>query len=330
MPDHLFETANQHVDRSLIESLAPGGRWEGDDYQTYSPFRTQGHIHSFHVKLWPDSGQWRFHDFADGDDGDVIEMARRVWGLSLVDAAKRIAGESTYAPIPEPNRGRGRPPAAKPVTLPTDAAMGNAAAGIKAVYSKSRILEIAKMMHNPIAQAGQIAGVWWYKTADGLVDGLDVRFEKDVEGGSKPGREKIVITYWYDGTTVRTSPAPVLIFGRDQLAARPTAPVVIHEGAKCAALATTDLPDFVHIAWSGGAQKAGKADWGCLAGREVVFYPDSDAPGLAAARAVSERVRGLAKSFHIRAPLAQAVAKYGAGSDIVEALKMCDDWEGAK
>jgi len=312
-----FAVAHQRVDRGLVESLSPGGEWRAaEDYYCLSPLRSDTRIGSFHIHN--PEGTWLYKDFASGDGGDIIELAAAVWHVEPLEAAKKIAGESTYTPQ-SPRPARGRPPAAKPVALPAIQAMGDAPTGVKAVYSKSRILEIAKMMKNPIAQAGQIAAVWWYKNEAGEVDGLDVRFEKEGEDGRK---EKIVITYWYDGQTVRTSPAPVLVYGRDQLASRPDAVVIIHEGAKCAALAEAALPDFVHIAWSGGAQKAGKADWGCLAGREVVFYPDSDAPGLAAARAVSERVRGLAKSFHIRAPLAAAVERFGAGSDIAEALQV--------
>jgi putative DNA primase/helicase len=246
-------------------------------------------------------------------------LAASVWNIEPLEAAKRIAGDSPYVPQAPRPASRGRPPAAKPVALPAEIAMGNAEKNVKAVYSKSRILEIAKMMKNPIAQAGQIAAVWWYKNEKGDVDGLDVRFEL--------AREKIVITYWYDGTTVRTSPAPVLIYGRDQLIARPDTTICIHEGAKCAEAAAKALPDFVHIAWSGGAQKAGKADWGCLRGREVIIYPDADAPGSSAAYAIRERLQGLAKSFYIRAPLPAAVARFGPGSDIVEAMQVASPEE---
>ena len=321
MPDHILETAHARVDRGLVESLSPGGEWRGsEDYYCLSPLRSDTRIGSFHIHN--PEGRWMYKDFASGDGGDIIELCAAVWHVEPLEAARKIAGESQYTPQ-APRPAKGRPPAAKPVALPAIQAMGDAPTGVKAVYSKSRILEIAKMMKNPIAQAGQIAAVWWYKTAEGLVDGLDVRFEKEgLDEAGQPRKEKIVITYWFDGTTVRASPAPVLVYGRDQLALRPDVPAVIHEGAKCAALAQEALPDFVHIAWSGGAQKAGKADWGCLRGREVVIYPDSDAPGFAAARAVSERVRGLAKSFHIRVPLAAAVARFGAGSDIAEALQV--------
>ena len=257
MPDHIFETAHQRVDRGLIESLSPGGEWRGnEDYYCLSPLRADNRLGSFHIHR--PEGTWLYHDFASGDGGDIIELCAQVWHVEAIEAARKIAGESTYTPSAPARAKPGRPPAAKPVALPAQVAMGDAAANVKAVYAKSRILEIAKMMKNPIAQAGQIAAVWWYKNAEGLVDGLDVRFEKEGPDG-KPG--KIVVTYWYDGQSVKTSPAPVLVYGRDCLALFPSRPVCIHEGAKCASLAQEALPDFVHVAWSGGAQKAVKADW---------------------------------------------------------------------
>lgn len=319
MPDQIFAHAHARVDRGFVESLSPGGEWRADDdYYCLSPVRADNRLGSFHIHR--PEGTWLYHDFASGDGGDIIELASLVWHVEPVEAAKRIAGDSTGTPLPPKPATRGRPPIAKPVALPSEVAMGNAEKGIKAVYSKSRILEIAKMMKNPIAQARQIKGVWWYKNEKGEVDGLDVRFElADSVSGRK---EKIVVTYWFDGTTVRTSPAPVLVYGRDQLAAHPDWPAVIHEGAKCAALAAEALPDFVHIAWSGGAQKAGKADWGCLQSREVVIYPDADDPGFTAARTIADRLKGTALKTSIRAPLAQAVERFGAGSDIAEALQV--------
>lgn len=330
MTDHIFETAHQRADRALVESLAPGGEWRAsDDYYVCSPLRTDNRIGSFHIHN--PSGRWLYHDFASGDKGDIIELASRIWAVEPVEAARRIAGESAYTP--QPTRARpGRPPAPQLVALAEDEA--------KQVYKKSVIQGIAAKMRNEVARGGNVVAWWWYKNEEGEVDGLDVRYERpDPVSGRM---EKIVITYWYDGQSVRCSPAPVLIYGRDVLVRSSDALVIIHEGAKCAALAQAALPDFMHIAWSGGAQKAGKADWGCLRGRKVIIYPDYDQqrdkntgelfptweqPGFKAAAAIKDRLKGVAASVVIRQPLAQAVEAYGAGSDIAEALRCCEDYK---
>ena len=71
----------------------------------------------------------RFHCFACGADGDVIDFAARLHGLSKWDAARRIAGEVGVEPsqtacgVQLPRRGspwqRGKAPATNPRTNPT-------------------------------------------------------------------------------------------------------------------------------------------------------------------------------------------------------------------
>ncbi len=50
----------------------------------------------------------------------------------------------------------------------------------------------------------------------------------------------------------KAPPRPML-YGLDLLAARPEATVIVHEGEKAAEAGRALLPDFVHVAWSRGA-----------------------------------------------------------------------------
>ncbi len=83
---------------------------------------------------------------------------------------------------------------------------------------------------------------------------------------------------------------PWPLFGLDQLALRPNAPVLLVEGEKAAVGldgqcgATALLPSYVVITSPGGAGSADKADWSSIAGRDLVIWPDADEPGSAYAK----------------------------------------------
>lgn len=83
-------------------------------------------------------------------------------------------------------------------------------------------------------------------------------------------------------------PAPRPLYGLQQLAERPDAPVVVCEGEKSADAAGALLPTMAMIASSNGSKGAGKTDWSPLRGRRVIIWPDADTPGLEYAKAVAE------------------------------------------
>lgn len=116
---------------------------------------------------------------------------------------------------------------------------------------------------------------WTYRDAIGRELGHVARFDTSV-----PGERKQVVPFftrdgnkWTPGAPASPSP----LFGLDVLAAQPTATVYVVEGEKCAAA----IHRLVGVATTsqGGAQAAGKSDWSPLAGRQVVIWPDNDAPG---------------------------------------------------
>lgn len=303
----IFAEAQRKITSGFVSELIPGGEWKSDtDYWCLSPLRTDKHIGSFHVFI--EKNIWMYKDFAVGDSGDVIGLASKVWGCDLKEAAARIAG-SDAVEIPKPKRRRGRPSASSLVALDMDKA--------KTVYTKSRAIAIAKLMK--INPGENIVASWWYKNASGQIEGLDVRFEKQEKDDRT---QKYVFTYWYDGSHLRASSAPVLVYARDLIQARPNDKIVIHEGAKCASMAQEKIPSFVHTAWSGGSHKAGMADWSCLKGRDVIIYPDADEPGLNAATTVRKAVLEHASSCVIRQPYARAVEQFGEGADIAECLQV--------
>lgn len=128
---------------------------------------------------------------------------------------------------------------------------------------------------------GQPAKVWPYKNAAGLLLGYICRF--DFPDGKK---DLFPLTYCTNGTKAgwrwKGFPKPRPLYGLPELAARPTALVLLVEGEKTADAARRLVPAAVAVAWQGGTNQIALADWSALAGRNVILWPDADTPGLAA------------------------------------------------
>ena len=140
-------------------------------------------------------------------------------------------------------------------------------------------------------------GIWAYKDATGKILFYVVRFEKTVVNPetNEPMVEKAtpVVSYGYfpDGRRHwRTKGAGLnILFGLDQLAQRPSAPVLVVEGEKAATAAAKLFPDWVVVCWKGGAGNVGRVDFRPLRGRIVYFLADADKPGVEAMRRAQHR-----------------------------------------
>ncbi|MCA3283844.1 MAG: toprim domain-containing protein [Roseomonas sp.] len=132
---------------------------------------------------------------------------------------------------------------------------------------------------------GKPSAIWRYHNAAGELLFAVCRF--DPPGARK---EILPLTFTTSGWKWKAPPAPRPLYGLDRMAAHPSAPVLITEGEKAADAAGRIFPDFVAIAWPGGAQAVTKADWSALQGRRVVIWPDNDAPGRKAAADVAKAV----------------------------------------
>ncbi len=70
--------------------------------------------------------------------------------------------------------------------------------------------------------------------------------------------------------------------------ARPDLPVLIVEGEKTAEAAQAIFGEqLIVTTWAGGSSAVTSADWAPLLERDVTFWPDNDAPGIAAAKALA-------------------------------------------
>ena len=163
---------------------------------------------------------------------------------------------------------------------------------------------------------GEPAAVWTYRDASGRVWGYVARF--NAADGSKV---VLPLTLMRDGGRLRwvwkafADPRP--LYGLQALASRPSAPVLVVEGEKTTDAAGERLGAFVAVSWPGGSKAVGKADWRALAGRDVVIWPDADAPGRKAAQDI---VR------HANAAGALSVAVVDPPAYFPEGWDLADDW----
>ena len=93
--------------------------------------------------------------------------------------------------------------------------------------------------------------------------------------------EKRIRPLWWDGEAWRwkAPAAPRPLYNRQQLAAQPSAPVLVVEGEKAADAAALLFPQAVVITWPSGCKAISKADWSPVIGRRCVLWPDADDVG---------------------------------------------------
>jgi len=181
---------------------------------------------------------------------------------------------------------------------------------------------------------GRWSARWTYRDAAGAVLGHVVRIDGD------DGKQVLPLTCWREGGGLKwrwkgfADLRP--LYGLDRLARSPVAPVLVVEGEKTADATMALFPGFAVVTWPGGTNATGKVDWSPLAGREVIVFPDADAPGRKAADDVVRRVStaGAASVAVVRVPsylpegwdLADG---WLVGFDLAEATTAIEDARGA-
>lgn len=216
------------------------------------------------------------------------------------------------------------------VVLPYDKA--------KDIYTENRFMDISTYVGKGDPRKGygdKITGAWPFKTETGEVEMVDIRFE----GGE---RKKNVMSFYWDGRTVKSKGYPIRLYGRERLSEYPDHKILIVEGCKAAKAAEALIEyGYIPITWNGGSGKAGKAPWSLLAGRDCVIFPDDDQqvdkktgeilhpskqPGIKAALVIQKRLGGarIVEPF----PVLREIKADGA--DIVEALEKFSPEELAK
>jgi putative DNA primase/helicase len=138
--------------------------------------------------------------------------------------------------------------------------------------------------------------MWPYHDPSGRLVGYAARVEYSTTDGRRQkdvfpltfnhvANEQGNYRYGWRGQGV---PAPRPLYRSHQLAAAPSAPVIVTEGEKVADAVTGLFPGYLATTSMGGAKAPRKSDWALLAGRDVVIWPDQDEPGRRYAEQVAE------------------------------------------
>ena len=169
----------------------------------------------------------------------------------------------------------------------TDTAVGEVVAAGEDLVPVIPVPEDAPAAQFRHRELGEPTTVWAYIDQAGHLLGHVARFDT-------PTGKQILPRTWCrlpDRSCAwrwRAFSAPRPLYGLDRLAARPDAPVLVVEGEKTADAAQQHFPDHVAMAWPGGSNAYGKADWSPLADRRVIVWPDADQSGRKAAGEIAK------------------------------------------
>lgn len=146
---------------------------------------------------------------------------------------------------------------------------------------------------------GKPSGLWRYLSGDGVLLHMVCRFD------TESGKEVIPLTFCTNGARSEwrwqaiTDSRP--LYGLETLGDAER--VLLVEGEKAADAARRLLDGaFPVLTWSGGSGAAGRADFSPLAGRTVAIWPDADQPGIKAALALCDILKGLECTIKVAEP----------------------------
>ncbi len=244
----------------LVPEWLPGGKREGAEWVALNPQRHDSKAGSFKVNL--NTGVW--NDFAcDGvKGGDLLDLFQFVFGYgNVIEAAKALAERLGVAAVEQAV-------VQKPKSEKDDWDI------VMPVPDGAPVMDTNHIHYKNLTLKSV------FKDAEGCVLGGIMRFES-----RSKGKVTLPLTLWKHKKTGNMRwqwwqwPEPRPLFGLDDLAARPDAPVLIVEGEKCkmAADASFLAKQFVVITWSGGTNGLDKTDWSPIVGRKVCLWPDADA-----------------------------------------------------
>lgn len=262
-----FSAVNEQAlacSEAILFALFPEGKRAGTEFRVGSLNGEAGKSLSINIH----SGVWK--DFSGGEGGsDLVSLVAAKHQCSQAEAAKKLM-ESLGMASPE----KDKKPTAKHI--------------------------IATEENFPAAhpKLGKPSASYIYRTADGAgILGLICRF--DTEGK----KEIMPLALFEEGENKvwrwKGFSKPRPLYGLDRLAAKPSAPVVLVEGEKCADALGSVLQNAVVVTWPGGAGAFRQADWSPLADRRVAIWPDNDTPGTEAAQGIADILSNSAASVKI-------------------------------
>ncbi|MEO9944044.1 DUF927 domain-containing protein [Paraglaciecola sp.] len=260
----------------VLDKYLPGGKYNGNEYTVINPKRTDSNAGSFKINIT--TGIWA--DFATNDKGaDVISLIAYVVNLSQGEACKELANYLGAGGLDN-----SKPPAKKPnKKLTWEAITPVPEHALSTCYTKHLKLGVPTY-------------TWEYRNEDGFLILKVLRFESMVDG--EINKEFRPLTYCRSdkGQEAWKWNAPFSIkplYGLDELANKPNAPVVLCEGEKAADAAKQLLPSSVCMSWLNGAKAEKKADFTPLKNKSVLIWPDNDKAGKECAANLVNILKGI-------------------------------------
>lgn len=244
---------------ALIGRSVKYTRRQGKDYWASCPFHAGDASPSFKVN----NERGRYHCFGCEADGDCFTWIEKTENCTFPEAVHRLSnGHAAPYAAPQPGTSTRAAPAKAEAVIPVPDSAGEP-------NFKSRTL-------------GHPTYTWAYRDAAGALIGYVARYDPEGEG------RKVFqpFTFTAKGWVNRGFPEPRPLYGLPALAARPDAPVLVVEGEKKVRAAEALAPEYVAVAWHGGASAVKKTDWSPLKGRTVVCWPDNDDVGITAMKQV--------------------------------------------
>ena len=247
-----------------------GGKREGREYLPVNPKRNDHKPGSLSINR--ETGVWS--DFATGDKGgDLVSLVAYVRGCKQGEAARELAGflglhASSQQPLSMPKKS------------------GNDGECCIPVPDNAPPVPLAHRHH------GKPERRYTYTMPDGKPAFYVDRY------ATKDGKSFAQLTVWKSAAGAlqwrwKAQPAPRLLYGLHDLAARSDTPVMVCEGEKATEAARVLFPGFVVVCWPGGAQAVGMSSFSQLAGRDVTLWPDLDEAGRDAMGKVADILRSL-------------------------------------
>ncbi|WPX99685.1 Ti-type conjugative transfer relaxase TraA (plasmid) [Candidatus Megaera polyxenophila] len=283
-----FEDVKRAVNPALVEGifrhygqlLNPDGKIEKKGNQLFCG--------SLNINLR--DGRW--YRFSDGSKGDIFALVKEAAGVDTKGAFEIIAGHAGIGPKASTGLSSFKNPdltaleKAKTQALQREETwrvwdkVPDDLPAFKAEKDLSRTLKKNNWC---------LGATYEYRNTDGELLGyvvrvLDDKGEKHTLPVSYCHNTKANINRWWLKGFSDNGYKP--IYSAEKLGQSPLQKVLIVEGEKAADAAAKIFPEYTVISWMGGSAAASKANWKAVGGREVTIWPDNDAAGEKAAKAI--------------------------------------------
>ena len=253
---------------AVLRRLLPNGKTVGREFLALNPRRADRSLGSFKINRY--TGKWC--DFSTGDrGGDPTSLVAYLCAISQAEAARLLAqmvGVDVEGAIMDEASDKFAP-------LSDDDCMATRSAENSVRDECELVSPIPNDAPTPPKGIGRIIATYEYRDAEGRPTHYVRRLEPKVFHPQTLWRNASGTLEWQ----WKHHPTPRPLYGLESLSLEPNSPVFFTEGEKKADACRLIFPDYAAVAICGGSEAVTSADLTPLAGRDVIVWPDNDAPG---------------------------------------------------